>query len=101
MPKQDFAKTQAWIKKMQDYENSGLSATAWCRKNNEKIHTFKYWRQRLKKHPVSRAEFEELKDPSQLYTIEIYRKEFSICLSRGFDEKTLKTCLLAIEKPSC
>jgi hypothetical protein len=101
MPNPDFEKKQSWIKKIQDYENSGLSFKAWCEKNNEKIHTFQYWRRKLKEHRVPRIEFEELKDASLSFAIEIHRKELSICLPNGCDQKTLKECLLAIEKALC
>lgn len=101
MPKRDLVKEKVWREKLENFKNSGLSQSEWCKRNNEKMHCFKYWLQRLKIDEMPKIAFEELTDSPQQYTIEIHRKELSISLPNGFDQKTLKECLLAIEKVSC
>ena len=51
MFKKNPAKEQAWKEKLQRFERSGLSGTKWC-EHHEKIHTFKYWKLRLKPSPL-------------------------------------------------
>lgn len=99
MPKRDFAKEQTWKEKLENWKSSGLSCSTWCKKNNEKFPTFKYWQKKLNEHAIP-FKFEELKD-SCSYSVEIRKREISICLPNGFDQKTLKDCLAAIEKAPC
>jgi hypothetical protein len=100
MPQHDLEKRKDWEEKLENYRNSRLTQMQWCQKNNEKIHTFKYWHNKLKKGEAFPIEFEELKDSSS-FAIEIHKKEISICLPHGFDQKTLKDCLAALQKNSC
>lgn len=98
--KKDLEKEQAWKEKLENYKNSGLSYAQWCKKNNEKLHVFKYWQQKLKKqHPIS-LKFEELKDPCS-YPIEIRKREIFLCFPQGCDQKILKDSLLVMEKGTC
>ena len=61
MGQKDEVKRKAWRKKIEDWEESRLSAEAWCLKNKENYHQLKYWRQTL--NISSKAHlFEELKE---------------------------------------
>jgi transposase-like protein len=40
---------EVWIKRFQDWENSGSTRTDYCRKHQIPVSTFDYWRQRIRK----------------------------------------------------
>jgi hypothetical protein len=100
MPKLDLKKAQAWKEKLENYKSSGLSQIKWCKENHEKFHAFKYWQEKLKPRKETNLQFEELKDPCP-DAIEIRKREISIRLPIGLDEKTLKDCLAALQNESC
>lgn len=86
----DLQKEQAWIKKIADFQQSGLSQKAWCEKNNEALHQLSYWKERLKNDPI---EFEELSLSSEL---KITHKTVQLQFSGSVDLNTLKTCLCSL-----
>jgi len=97
MSKKDPVKEQSWIKKLENFKASGLTAVQWCEQNQENIHTFKYWKLRLSSTSKS-LDFEEIESDSKQNEIKIIRKDFSIQLPIDADERTLKTLLQAIQR---
>lgn len=43
-----------WAGRMVSWERSGLSRSGWCDKHGVNVHTFDYWRRRLREAPVPR-----------------------------------------------
>jgi hypothetical protein len=41
-------KRRTWAKRMAAWERSGMSRRAWCAANEANVHTFDYWRRRLR-----------------------------------------------------
>ena len=92
MFKKNPAKEQAWKEKLEDFERSGLSAAKWCEQHDEKIHTLKYWKLRLKSTP-SLSDFEEIPHlETKNEQIKITCKTLSIELPVT-DQKTLVATL--------
>lgn len=100
MPKQGQEKKENWIKKFKNFESSGKSARRWCQENGEKIHRFKYWREKLQQKNNPIIHFQELKDQTYPGAIEIRQRELSICFAKGTDCQTLKDCINALERCS-
>lgn len=92
----DPVKQQLWESKLKDYEESGLSAPAWCKARGENLHTFKYWRDKLKK--CSGGVFEEIGVKTH-GRIELSCGDIKIKLDG--DLHLLELCLLALRKSRC
>ena len=92
MSKKDPAKQEAWIKKLQAFETSGLSAKKWCAQNHEQLHTFKYWKYRLQAtEPYST--FEEIKADIEPQTLKLNKQQYTIEVSLDLDKKSVKAIL--------
>lgn len=50
----DAGKREVWIRRMAAWTRSGLSRRAWCGKHGLNVHTFDYWRRRLRAEPKPR-----------------------------------------------
>jgi hypothetical protein len=50
----ESSKQAAWAGRMASWERSGLSRRAWCDRHDVNVHTFDYWRRRLREAPVLR-----------------------------------------------
>ena len=96
---EDAAKKQEWEQKQQAYEASGLTATAWCKENNEKLWTFKYWRQKLRP-PVAKGIFKELTDTSDK-DIEIRAGQITMRVAGRIQGRSADKCLRAIRELIC
>ena len=96
---EDVAKKQEWEQKQQAYEASGLTATARCTEKNEKLWTFKYWRQKLRS-PVSKSVFEELTD-SVGDGIEIRVGQITMRVAGELRERSVDKCLRAMRELIC
>lgn len=47
----DMGKREVWVRRMSAWARSGLSRRAWCGKHGLNVHTFDYWRRRLRAEP--------------------------------------------------
>lgn len=45
-------KLQQWASRFQEQASSGLTVKAWCAENNITIHTYNYWKHKLKQEYV-------------------------------------------------
>ena len=100
MSQKNLAKRKVWEEKIKDWKASGLSAQKWCLENGENYHTFKYWRQTLKK-PKLQPLFEELKEEEPNLDIELCYGELKILFPNGCTASLLKECLESIRKTQC
>jgi hypothetical protein len=48
-------KERAWTQRMGEWARSGMSRRAWCAANEVSVHTFDYWRRRLRTRTVSKS----------------------------------------------
>ena len=78
-----------WNAKIQEYKDSGMSVTAWCRSQGIPDSTFSYHLHKEK--PAKPAKFIELKDTSSSITISC--RGLSIEIHPSFDVTTLQKIL--------
>ena len=45
---------ELWQERIKDWQQSGLSASAWCEQHNLKPHLFFYWKRKLLTEPESK-----------------------------------------------
>lgn len=102
-----------WQEKLDEWETSGLSGSAWCRKNQLSYNQFSYWRNIFISKPlpsksmsVSQEDFIEIKEDAQPEEgssgIKLRWQQLSICLDKQFHESTLKKLLCVMgEVESC
>lgn len=50
----ESSKQKIWAGRMAAWSDSGLSRSVWCGRHGINVHTFDYWRRRLRREPVSR-----------------------------------------------
>lgn len=50
----ESSKQEIWVGRIASWSRSGLSRQAWCGKHGINVHTFDYWRRRLRDSPVPR-----------------------------------------------
>ena len=50
----ETSKQAVWVARMALWSRSGLSRGAWCARHGVNVHTFDYWRCRLKEKPAQR-----------------------------------------------
>ncbi len=100
MGQKDEVKRKAWRKKIEDWEESGLSVQSWCLENKENYHQFKYWRQTLKISSEAPF-FEELKEEESLLDIELHYGEITISFPKGCRPSLLELCLKSLRKIQC
>lgn len=101
--KRDELKKQ-WSAKITAWQNSGLSGTEWCKKNQVVYHCFSYWKKRLideSQEALNADSFLELKDPSDLSGVEVVFNGVLIRLSKEFDTLSLQRCLQALAQYQC
>lgn len=89
-----------WKQRLQDWEDSGLSAMKWCREQNIPYSTFGYWKSKLNSKEQEPIIFEELKEPCPS-AIELRWGEARLYLSKDFDLATLEKCLIALRRAQC
>jgi len=89
---------QDWKEKIENWQSSGKTITAWCKENTIPYNTFQNWRRTLgctfRKNediPYSFIELQE-ENPSRS-GVQLYIKGVSLHLSTKFDEATLSRCL--------
>lgn len=98
---------EEWLKIINEWQESNMSAQAWCLKQNIPYKKFIYRRTRLTnrvlpapQHNV--ATFVELTDKQPaLSGVEIHYHNFSLKLQKNFDSSTLLSCLQVMEKLPC
>ena len=102
-----------WQEKLEEWETSGLSGSAWCRKNQLSYYQFNYWRNIFISKPlpsksisVSQEDFIEIKEDTQSEEgssgIELRWNQLNISLGKQFHESTLKKLLRVMnEVESC
>ena len=102
MPIRDEIKRKQWQEKVKTWKESGLSGPAWCRENQEKYHSFKYWREIFKKTDKQQLAFEELKDELSVEAnIEIRMRDLTICLPANCNQALFEKCLITLRKFYC
>lgn len=93
-----------WQEKLKEWEESGLSGSAWCRQNQLSYYQFNYWRNIFINKPshsksiaVSQEDFIEIKEEEKVEKegsgIELSWNQLSISLDKQFHESTLKKLL--------
>ena len=92
-----------WKLKIEQCLSSGMSMSAWCREQNISIHTFYYWRKKLKftrNIPLdNQGKFIELADkPTNLSGISIECCGLIVHLAKDFHSASLIDCLHALRK---
>jgi len=50
----ELSNRDIWSGRMASWERSGLSRRAWCNRSGVNVHTFDYWRRRLREAPTPR-----------------------------------------------
>lgn len=48
----ESSKQAVWAARMASWSRSGLSRRAWCDRHGVNVHTFDYWRRRLREVPL-------------------------------------------------
>ena len=48
-------KQRMWTRRIAEWERSGMSRRTWCAANEVSVHTFDYWRRRLREQPLTSA----------------------------------------------
>ena len=92
-----------WLELIEEWQESQMSAKAWCFKKTIPHKKFSYWKVRLtntaRSIPQMPASFVELSDTeSNLTGIEIHCHNFTLILQKDFDSSTLLRCLQVLEK---
>ena len=99
-------KRRFWEQQIQQWKDSGLSQTEFCRLHDLKAHQFTYWKKRFDRTqaPVSLVELQwgsTLQSPpcpsgSPLRLI--LNEQYRIDINRGFDPLTLQQLVLALRQ---
>jgi len=89
---------QDWKEKIENWQSSGKTITAWCKENNIPYNTFQNWRRKLgctsNKNKVILSPFIELQEENSSRSgVQLYIKGVSLHLSTKFDEAALSRCL--------
>lgn len=102
-----------WQEKLEEWETSGLSGSAWCRKNQLSYYQFNYWRNIFiskssppKSISVSQEDFIEIKEEPKSEEgdsgIELRWNQLIVSIEKQFHESTLKKLLRVMgEVESC
>lgn len=85
-------KTILWVNRIKDWENSGLSGTAWCQTHNIKYHQYLYWKKRLSQNEAENL-FIEMSEPESTTGIEIIIDSIKVRVPPNFDSVTFRRCL--------
>ena len=96
MTRRKTEKEQAWTKKVEDYNESGLGISAWCKKNNEKPDNLRYWKRKLCDSKPLQTTFEELQEDLPASGVEIRYSELVFNFPNGANLATLQKCLSSI-----
>lgn len=99
--------SEEWLKIINEWQASNMSAQAWCSRQNIPYKKFIYRRTRLtnivrpaSKHTVTT--FVELTDKQPAVSgVEIHYQNFSLKLQTNFDSSALLSCLQVMEKLQC
>lgn len=97
-PEERRKKQELWIERIEDWKRSGLSGSAWCKKQNVPCCQFYYWKSRLSNEPVQNNSqaFIEIEDAADISGVEVQVGEFSIRVSKDFDSGTFSKCVRAL-----
>jgi hypothetical protein len=99
-------KRRFWEQQIQQWKDSGLTQTEFCRVNNLKAHQLTYWKKRFHRTqaPVSLIEL-QLGSAVQSHTCSsgpplrlILEEQYRIDIDRGFDPVTLRQLVLALRQ---
>jgi hypothetical protein len=93
-----------WIARIEDWKNSGLSRTAWCKRENLADHQFYYWKKLLSDEPKPKLDaksFIELEDHSDSSGIEIALNGIIIHVAKNFHSATLQQCIMTLKGAKC
>jgi hypothetical protein len=91
-----------WKLRVQEWENSGLSALTWCKDRNIPYKQFIYWKSRFQRslpttNPVHKDSFVELRPKNNLSAeIEVLCNDCTLVLRPGFDPTSLSCALKVI-----
>lgn len=89
-----------WDEKIKNWQSSEKSVAAWCREHKIACTTFHYWKKiiRPKNLKENKQLFLEVKEKSfSEIDIELQIKNFTVRLPKGFDEETLRRCLIVLK----
>jgi hypothetical protein len=99
-------KRRFWKQRIQQWKDSGLTQTDFCRLHNLKAHQLTYWKKRFRptEAPVSLVELKweptlqapPCSNPSPLRLI--LNEQFRIDVGRGFDPVTLQQLVLSLRQ---
>ena len=104
--KQLAQKRRFWEQQIQQWRDSGLTQTEFCRLQNLKPHQLTYWKKRFHRTqaPVSLVEL-QLGSASQSHTCSsgsplrlILDEQYRIDIDRGFDPVTLQQLVLTLRQ---
>jgi hypothetical protein len=97
-PEERRKKQELWIARIEDWNRSGLSGSAWCKKQNVPYSQFYYWKSRLSNDQVQNdpQTFIEIEDATDISGVEVQVGEFSIRVSKDFDSGTFSKCVHAL-----
>lgn len=87
-------KERWWARRMAEWERSGTSRRTWCAANEVSIHTFDYWRRRLRTRAVTRRRVRQrlvpvVVKPSR--SVAVSAATIEIALPRGIALRTPAT----------
>ncbi len=97
-------KRKTWEKKVKQWQDSGKSAAAWCRENNETYCVFLYWKDKFvpaqKRNRLTTLNFIELTDEgsSKDAGIKICCQGISLQIEKDFDANSLTRVLSLLRK---
>jgi len=94
---------EQWLELVQQWKETKMTATAWCRNQDISYESFIIWKNRLKSNFATTADskqpFVELIDASPLHSgIEIHHRSLKLTISKKFDPETLLQCLQILER---
>jgi len=91
----DLEKSKLWSKHVLAYQNSGLPAPEWCKKNNIILGRLRYWVSKFnKENNHQQTEWISLNQPSipsSIPSIKIQTGNISIEIPDGFQPETLNS----------
>jgi len=87
-----MSKSKSWERHMRSYERSGASKKAYCEKHSLNIHTFDYWRSKLRRN--EEAKFVKVEsDSTDSAPVEIELGDMLIRVPEDFSKAALETIL--------
>jgi len=94
-------KRKFWEKQIQNWQESNLTQSEYCRKNNLILHRFGYWKRRIVKSVAPQVSLVQVDMKANINSNPIYTSplrlvfgnKFHIKIDRGFDPVTLRQLL--------